>query len=68
MVNDPEDKVDEQIVHTLTGQKFLVKLPDNVGRVVGICKFRDNILIATEYGYLYQWDCEREVLELIHNM
>jgi hypothetical protein len=61
MVNDPEDEVE----HTLQGWKFVVRLPFGAGIPVGMCRYRDKLLICTDNGYLYEWDGEREILQQV---
>lgn len=60
-----EHDQESEVAHVLGGWRLVVRLPEMSGRPVGICRYRDKILITTEYGYVFSWDEDRQVMEKI---
>ena len=54
-----------QVEHTVEGMTYKFSLPERAGRPTGICRFRDKLVICTEYGHVYMWDDDRGQLSQV---
>ena len=49
----------------LDGCRFLVSLPSNAGRVIGLAHYTGRFLITAENGDLYEWDGGVEAMRAV---
>lgn len=60
-----EHDKESEVVHVLTGATFKFSLPERAGRPIAMCNFRNKLLVVTDYGYIYQWDEDKQVVECL---